>query len=252
MVEKNQSAQSSRQKIRKAILILTFLLIPVTIFYVSPVVIMMGASEGIVSGSMILFVLLFILSLFVGRLWCGWLCPMGAWQELCSPVMKRTVKEGWRNYVKYVISVLWIAAIANAFMSAGGIKGIDPFFGTVNGISISSMEVLMMVGMIFFFIFVIAFITGKRGVCHVVCPIAGIMVAGRAIRNMIGWSAIQLDAEADLCIDCKKCVQECPMGLDVHGMVRQNKMENPDCILCASCSDICPEGVIRYSFAGKK
>lgn len=252
MAEKTHSVLSSRQKIRKVILILTFILIPLTIFYVSPIVIMMGASEGIVSGSMILFILLFLLSLFVGRLWCGWLCPMGAWQELCSPVMKRTVKEGRLNYIKYIITVIWLAVIANAFFSAGGIRGIDPFYGTVNGISISSVDVLMVVGMIFFIIFVVAFITGKRGTCHVVCPIAGIMVAGRTIRNRIGWPALQLNADTGLCIDCNKCQKECPMGLDVHGMVRQKKMENPDCILCAHCSDICPKGAITYSITGKK
>ncbi|HEX3002373.1 MAG TPA: 4Fe-4S binding protein, partial [Methanoregula sp.] len=85
---------SSRQNIRKWILILSFILIPVTIFYISPIIVMMGAGEGIASGSLFLYIALFILSLAVARLWCGWLCPMGAWQDICSPVMKGTVKEG--------------------------------------------------------------------------------------------------------------------------------------------------------------
>ncbi len=79
---------SSRQTLRKWILILSFLLVPVTIFYISPIILMMGAAEGIASGSMILFILLFVLSFFVARLWCGWLWPMGAWQEICSPLRR--------------------------------------------------------------------------------------------------------------------------------------------------------------------
>ncbi|MCK9579500.1 MAG: hypothetical protein M0Q92_03495, partial [Methanoregula sp.] len=51
---------SSRQTFRKWILILSFLLIPVTIFYISPIVLMMGAAEGIATGSMILLILLFV------------------------------------------------------------------------------------------------------------------------------------------------------------------------------------------------
>jgi polyferredoxin len=241
----------SRQKIRKAILVLSFLLVPVTIFYISPIIVMMGAGEGVATGALVLYVLLFLLSLVVARLWCGWLCPMGACQEICSPVIKRTVKEGWRNWIKYGITVLWLAVLANAFYRAGGIRTVNPFYGTVNGISISSPNILMIVVIIFFCIFAVAFITGRRGFCHVLCPMAGFMVLGRKIRNIFGWPAIQLNADASLCIDCRKCSEECPMGLDVNGMVRQGKMENADCILCASCADTCPKGVIRYSLAKK-
>jgi len=251
MTESKPSTSSSRQKIRRALLIISFLLIPVTIFYVSPIVIMMGAEEGIVTGSMLLFILLFFLSLFVGRLWCGWLCPMGAWQEICSPVMKKTVKEGWRNWIKYGVSVLWLAMIGFSFLGAGGILAVDPFYGTVNGISVSSLDVLMMVVIIFAIIFAVAFLTGRRGFCHILCPIAGIMVAGRKLRNIVGWPALMLNADANLCIDCNDCSRVCPMGLDVHDMVRNDTMENADCILCASCADTCKKGVISYSIRGK-
>jgi ferredoxin-type protein NapH len=251
MSKEKPAIPSSRQKIRRAFLIISIILIPVTIFYVSPIVIMMGAAEGIVSGSMLLFILLFFLSLFVARLWCGWFCPMGAWQEICSPFMKKTIVDGWCNRIKYGVTVLWLALIAKSIYNAGGIHAIDPFYGTAGGISISSIEILVTVMIIFSIIFAVAFFTGKRGFCHVFCPIAGIMIAGRTIRNIVGWPALQLDADASLCIDCKKCQKECPMGLDVHGMVRQGKMENPDCILCVNCSDTCPKGVIRYSIRRK-
>ena len=192
MAEPHQPTRpaSSRQKYRRWILLLTFIAIPVTIFYISPIVIMMGASEGIVTGSFLLYVILFVLALFAGRIWCGWLCPMGACQELGSRVIKKTVREGWPNWVKYGVTVLWIVAIANAFLAAGGVLGIDPLYGTVNGISVSSVEVLMIVVIIFAAIFLVAFLTGKRGFCHVLCPIAGIMVAGRKIRNFVGWPAL--------------------------------------------------------------
>ena len=239
---------SSRQNIRRWILIISFLLIPITIFYISPIVIMMGAAEGVATGSLLLYIVLFILSLFVARLWCGWLCPMGAWQEICSPVMKHTVKEGWRNAIKYGVTVLWLAVIAFSLYSAGGIRSVDPFFGTVNGISITSLEVLMIVGMIFVFIFLIAFFTGRRGTCHVFCPIAALMIAGRKIRNLVSWPALQLSADASRCIDCNACSKTCPMGLDVNAMVRKDEMENAECIMCASCADTCPKGVISYGW----
>jgi len=248
IMKENNATQtiSSRQNIRKWILILSFILIPVTIFYISPIIVMMGAAEGVAAGSLLLYIALFLLSLVVARLWCGWLCPMGAWQEICSPVIKGTVKEGWRNWIKYVITVLWLGLIAYAFFGAGGIRAVDPFYGTVNGISITSFQILMIVCTIFAFIFIIAYLTGRRGTCHVFCPIAGIMVAGRKIRNLFHWPALGLSADSTRCIDCKKCSEECPMGLDVNAMVRKDEMENADCILCASCADACPKEAIAF------
>jgi polyferredoxin len=253
MTETNQDKPvSPRQNLRKWLLVISFILIPVTIFYISPIVILMGAAAGVATGSLLLYVVLFILSLVVARLWCGWLCPMGAWQEICSPVIKHTVKSGWRNGIKYIVTVLWLAVIAGSFYSAGGILSVDPLFGTVSGISITSLHVLVIVGAIFAFIFVVAYFTGRRGFCHVLCPIAALMIAGRKIRNLAGWPALQLSADADLCTDCRKCSKNCPMGLDVNGMVRKDAMENAECILCASCADTCPEGAITYSVKGKQ
>lgn len=242
---------SSRQTLRKWILILSFLLVPVTIFYISPIILMMGAAEGIASGSMILFILLFVLSFFVARLWCGWLCPMGAWQEICSPLIKHTIQRRWLNYIKYGVTVLWLGVLAQSIIAAGGIRSIDPFYGTVNGISISSLQVLIMVAFIFAAIVITAFLAGRRGFCNVLCPMAVIMIAGRKIRNLVRWPALGLTADPARCIDCKKCSAACPMGLDVNGMVRNGEMENADCILCASCADACPQGAITYGFTGK-
>jgi len=243
--------ESSRQQIRKWLLIFSFILLPVTLVYISPIIILMGAAEGIATGSMILFIAIFILSLFVARLWCGWLCPMGAWQEICSPVMKHTVQDGWRNRVKYGVTALWLALLAYLFISARGIRAIDPFYSTDHGLSITSLEPLIVVIIIFSIIFAVAYLAGRRGFCHILCPVAALMIVGRKIRNLIGWPALQLGADASCCIDCNKCSKECPMGLDVNSMVRKGEMENPDCILCANCADTCPKGAITYAWKRK-
>jgi len=44
-----------RQRVRKALILISFFLFPVTIFYLSPVLIIEGASQGIVAGSFIIF-----------------------------------------------------------------------------------------------------------------------------------------------------------------------------------------------------
>jgi Polyferredoxin len=245
---KEPKTLSARQNFRRWILVVSFLLLPVTLMYISPIVIMMGAAEGVATGSMLLFIALFFLSLVVARLWCGWLCPMGAWQEICSPVMKRTVNEGRINSVKYLVTVLWLGALAYFFFGAGGIRAVDPFFATDHGLSITSLATLIVVVVIFTIIFIVAFITGRRGFCHVLCPTAALMIAGRKIRNLFRWPALGLSADPARCTDCKKCSKACPMGLDVNAMVRKGEMDSPDCITCASCADVCPQGAVTYGW----
>ncbi len=70
-----------RPRIRNALIIFPFVIMPVTFAYISCPIIIEGASEGIITGGLIVF-LLFISSLFLGRLCCGWLCPAGGLQEI--------------------------------------------------------------------------------------------------------------------------------------------------------------------------
>ena len=68
----------TRQRVRQVMLAISVILFPVTFYYLSPTVILMGASEGIVTGSFIVFGVLFLGSLLFGRAFCGWTCPAGA------------------------------------------------------------------------------------------------------------------------------------------------------------------------------
>jgi ferredoxin-type protein NapH len=237
-----------RQRIRRALLIISFLLLPISLFYLCPFLMTMGAMEGVITGSMVLVLLLFIASLFVSRLWCGWLCPTGGFQELCSGINNRPVKGGIWNYLKYGAFAIWIVSLLAVIALAGGLTKVDLFHNTKNGISVSEpvffIPYFVVVGMLFL---LVAF-AGRRANCHYLCPTAVVMITGRKIRNLFRWPALHLEAEKVRCAGCKKCSEGCPMGLDVNGMVRQGTMESPECILCGTCIDICPENVIRYAW----
>ena len=89
-----------RQQIRKILLILAFISLPVTLVYISPIIILLGAAEGIMTGSMVLFIITFLASLLLGRFWCGWLCPMGGWQDICGEIQKWPVSGGKYHFIK--------------------------------------------------------------------------------------------------------------------------------------------------------
>ncbi len=232
-------------------IIFSFLLLPATFAYISCPIIIEAASKGIASGGLIVFFLIFLSSLFVGRLWCGWLCPGGGLQEIYFLINNKRIKPGRLNWLKYFLFLVIIfVPLISAINSAGGIEIIDLFYGTENGISIAraGSYTIFFVQISFFTIF--ALLAGKRGFCHYFCPIAVIMILGRKIRNILAWPALYLSAVKDLCTDCKRCSKNCPMSLDVNNMVREQSMENSECILCGCCVDHCPESAIRYAWFG--
>lgn len=242
---------TNRQRVRKALIIFSFVLLPVTFAYISCPIIIEGASEGIITGGLIVFILLFVSSLFLGRLWCGWLCPAGGLQEIYFHVNNKQVNIRRLNWFKYLIflAIIFIPLIS-AIRSAGGLTTIDLFYHTDHGISIAKQGAYTIFLVQITFITIFAILAGKRGFCHYFCPIAVIMILGRKIRNFIRWPALHLSAESGRCTDCKKCSINCPMGLDVNVMVRQGRMENTECILCGSCVDICRKQAIHYALTG--
>ncbi|WP_455278313.1 4Fe-4S binding protein, partial [[Eubacterium] cellulosolvens] len=172
-----------RQKIRKSFLVLTVLLFPIVYYYLSPYLIIAGGSEGIIVGSFISFVGMFIGSLFLGRLFCGWLCPGGATQELTLRVNSKEYNGKKRNWIKYIIWVPWISVVTIVFLQSGGIKTIDPFYQTYYGISISDMMSAITFLIFFFIIAGVSLAAGKRAFCHSGCWMAPFMIIGRKIRN---------------------------------------------------------------------
>ena len=73
----------------------------------SPDLLMFGAAERIMAGDVMFFGFLFILSFFVGRLFCGWVCPAGALQDFCSDINKKPANNKL-NWIKWLQFIPWI------------------------------------------------------------------------------------------------------------------------------------------------
>lgn len=237
----------TRQKIRKGIILISFFLFPATFYYLSPVLIIEASSKGIINGSFVLFLLLFIGSLFFGRAFCGWICPGAGCQESIFSARSKKVTKG--DLVKWLIWVPWICTILLMAIRSGGYRKIDFFFQTANGFSIGNVESLLRYLSVLFLLIVLpAFIVGRRSFCHHLCWMAPFMIFGRKIRNFFRWRSLQLLAAPETCKHCHTCTDNCPMSLPVEEMVNQRKMENTECILCGTCVDGCKQGAINYEW----
>jgi len=108
--------------------------------YLLPYVIVDGAMHGIVNGSLVMFGLMFLSSLFLGRLWCGWVCPGGGLQEIVEHVNNKPVNGSKIDWVKWVIWVPWLALIVWFAFRVGSYRTVDLLYHTQNGISVAGTE----------------------------------------------------------------------------------------------------------------
>lgn len=231
-----------RQNFRKLVLIISMLLFPVTIWYMSPYLIIQGAMEGIVTGSFIVFVCMLLGSVFFGRLFRSWICPMGGMQECLFSVNEKSPKQGWRNNIKYVIWVVWIVAIIVCFIFRKKEIRIDFFYMTDHGISITAVYNYVIYYGVIFLVLIPAVFFGKRVFCHYFCWMAPFMVIGTKIRNLLHLPGVCIVSEK------KKCNQKCPMGLNVVELVKNDSDFGTECIQCGACVDHCPKKAISYGF----
>jgi ferredoxin-type protein NapH len=239
----------TRQKVRRAAMIAAVALFPVTLYYFSPVLSLQGLASGIVTGSILVFGFLFLSSLFLGRAFCAWVCPAGGVQEIVRGFKGRAVNRTRINWVKWVIWGPWVLALVFAAFRAGGVRSVDLTWRTWHGVSAAGMPGLVALISVAGLFAVLALVAGRRAGCHTICWMAPFMILGRKVRNLLSWPSLRLLSRDGSCSDCGTCTMHCPMSIDVHAMVQAGRMENPDCILCASCADACPKDTIRLTFS---
>ncbi len=235
-----------RQKIRFFFLTLSFLLFPITIFYLSPVLSLKAAGEGVLNGSLIIFGIMFLIALFLGRGFCGWACPGGGLAELLIPVWKKKVslRTAW---IKWLFWIPWFGMIL-WFLINSVYQGADFLYDMESPVSVANtMGWVVLLG-ISFLIFVLSVSAGKRSFCHHACWMAPFMIIGRKISLLMHLPALHLKTNASACTSCTLCTRNCPMSIDIAKKVQINKPESSHCILCGQCVDSCPTQAIQFHF----
>jgi polyferredoxin len=212
---------------------------------------MFGASEGIAAGDIIFFLLLLLLSIFIGRVFCGWICPAGSLQEAAFHVNEKPANNKG-NWIKIALFIPWLIIFILLALNAGGIKYIDIFYKRAMGISIAgATEWIMYFGTVAI-VLVLSLIAGKRGLCHHLCWVSPFMIIGGAIRKLLRLPSLYIKASPDSCSSCGICAKKCPMSLQVNELLKSGSVTHYECILCGCCVDSCPKGVIHFAFGRPK
>lgn len=240
------------KRIRKVSLFLMFLLLPVTLNYFSPYLIIDGIVHKIAAGAFFTWAFMFISSLLFGRAFCSYICPYGGLQMVADVVLQKPLKEvKWLRKFKLIISTVWVAAIIGLLITFKGFDKVDFFYLIETFVSIDSVIKLIGYYVILTGLLIFPFTIGKRGTCHYLCPMSILCITGTKIKNKINIPSLRLISNKSKCTSCKQCNKACPMSLNVMQMVKNEKMDNIECILCGECGNSCKFGAVKRVY-GKK
>ena len=223
---------------------------------------------------------LFVVTSVWGRIWCGFACPQTVFMEGVFRRIERWI-EGervtrirrnmgpwtgdkiWRKGLKYLVFLVLCWFFAHAFIAY-----FMPVEGLMDAVRRPPSEHLaaFIWGLAWTLILFFNYTWFREQTCTIICPY------GRLQSTLVDAETINIGydekrgeprgpagkAEGD-CVDCYRCVQVCPTGIDIRNGLQM------ECIGCANCIDACdeimdklgrPRGLVRYDsdkgFAGGK
>lgn len=194
------------------------------------------------------------IALAAGPLFCGWLCPAGAFPEFLGRVVPERFKFDLRSNVRirplrygffagFLLAPFVSSSICCSFCNFTHMQNIvSAFSGDVSGFAfLSSM------GMVAAAVWILplgAFTKGGRGWCLLLCPAGAAMGLASGLGAKLPWFA-RIRAKKDACSSCGSCVKECPMRA-IDPSDGGIEVDQHLCNSCLDCVALCPSGAVRY------
>ncbi|MGE4234066.1 MAG: 4Fe-4S dicluster domain-containing protein [Bacteriovoracia bacterium] len=266
--------KSIRNKVQP-LLILVFLILPWIHIHGRPIVLLdvvhrkfwlFGEMFWAHDVPMLVLVLLTLIAVIAfvtavwGRAWCGWACPQTVFIEGVFRKIERfiegdgltrrradagpmTSKLFFKKTLKWFLFTVCTLIISHSFLAY--FVGVDQLAIMVRRSPLENINSFL----------VMSFIAGallfdfgwfREQFCVIMCPY------GRLQSTLLDEHSLGVvyDNKRPDCVDCYRCVQVCPTGVDIR---RGTQLE---CIACTACVDACdevmtrikkPTGLIRYA-----
>lgn len=178
-------------------------------------------------------------SIIFGRVFCGYICPLGTIQEALfsfrNAKYKKTHKISYfyeRRFARLKYLVLIVTMLLSIFGIAYVFIRLCPIY------ALSQLPALAIPGLIVFLLIMGIGIFIERFWCRFLCPYAGLLNVFQALGALAGIRRRKIRRNLERCIDCGLCDINCPMNLYI---TEHEFVQDVDCIHCNACAQCCPK-----------
>ena len=221
--------------------------------------------------------LLLLLTLVFGRIYCSVICPLGVMQDVVAWLGKRQKKNRYayspaKRWLRYaVLAVFAVAIVAGIgsvvallapYSSYGRIASnlLAPVYGWMNNLLahlaeradsyafyetevwLKSMPTFLIAAVSFVAIGLLAWRNG-RTYCNTICPV------GTLLGFVARWSWLKPVIDADRCVNCKLCARNCKAAcIDIA----HHRIDYSRCVACMDCLEKCHKGAIVYRHPSRR
>ncbi|KJS19243.1 MAG: ferredoxin [Clostridiaceae bacterium BRH_c20a] len=194
--------------------------------------------QKIHQSSFVLMFIVFAMAVLFGPVFCGWVCPLGTFQEWLGKIGQKLfgkrfnkfipeMADKYLRYLRYIILVwvLYVIGISGKLV----FQEYDPYFALFNfwtsEVAVTSLFILALT--------IVASIFVERPWCKYACPYGAVL----GLTNL--FRVFKIKRETSTCISCSACDRACPMNISVSA---SGVVKNHQCISCMSCTSdqVCP------------
>ncbi|MBF0252860.1 MAG: 4Fe-4S binding protein [Candidatus Omnitrophica bacterium] len=180
-------------------------------------------------------------SLLVGSMACGWLCPFGFLQDLAYKIKSFKIRipeklAPFRYFILVFLVILLPAVTHETWFSKlcpmGTLQAAlpwalwNPIIPVYNepAVATAGLGMFFAIKILILLFFLGLFVISKRPFCKVICPLGAIF----GLFNKYSFFRLKVDTKA--CKDCAKCVDTCPVDINVG-----DDANSSTCVRCLKC-----------------
>ena len=228
--------------------------------------------EAVLALNVVAIVVLVVLTIVFGRIYCSIICPLGILQDIFGWFGKKSKKNRYsyskeKKWLRYPVLVVFIIALVAGIGTLFQLLAPYSTFGLIatnllqpvyqagnnvlaaiaehydsyafyhSNIWLRSLPSLIIAAVAFIILLILAWRNG-RTYCNTICPV------GTFLSFISRFSFLKVHFDTEKCKNCSMCSKNCKAACIDY---KTHTVDATRCVVCGNCIENCKFGALKYS-----